>query len=152
MNSGGPLPSSSARVTCDTCGDRLLLIIAPVSIFSATHGVRHCGPRPQHGPHVTHCRTNLISSSLPQSFRLLRHNRHNRLIRHNRLSPGPAAQGSGPAARGPGTAAHGPGPMARGTWPGAQGPSFFQNGLLCQDSDRGRSVSPLRVRHSGDKL
>ena len=84
MNSGGPLPSSSTRVTCDTCGDRCLLIITHVSIYSATHYVLHCGPRPQHGPHVTHCRTNLISSSLPQSFRLLRHNRHNRLIRHNR--------------------------------------------------------------------
>ena len=56
---------------------------------------------------------NLISSSLPQSFRLLRHNRHNRLIRHNRLSPGPAAQGSGPAAQGTGPAAQGPGPAAQ---------------------------------------
>ena len=29
--------------------------------------------------------------------------------------------------------------------------SFCQKDLLCPDSDRGRSVSPLRVRHSGDK-
>ena len=30
--------------------------------------------------------------------------------------------------------------------------SFGQKDLLCPDSDRGRSVSPLRVRHSGDKV
>ena len=30
--------------------------------------------------------------------------------------------------------------------------SVFQIDLLWPDSDRGRSVSPLRVRHSGDKL
>ena len=30
--------------------------------------------------------------------------------------------------------------------------SFGQKDLLCPDSDRGRSVPPLRVRHSGDKL
>ena len=29
---------------------------------------------------------------------------------------------------------------------------FGQKHLLCPDSDRGRSVSPLRVRYSGDKL
>ena len=29
--------------------------------------------------------------------------------------------------------------------------SFCQKDLLCPDSDRGPSVSPLRVRHSGDK-
>ena len=29
--------------------------------------------------------------------------------------------------------------------------SFCQKDLLCPDSDRGHSVSPLRVRHSGDK-
>ena len=28
--------------------------------------------------------------------------------------------------------------------------SFCQKGLLCPDSDRGRSVSPLRVRYNGD--
>jgi hypothetical protein len=33
MNSGGPLPSSSTRVACDTCGDRVLFIITEVSIF-----------------------------------------------------------------------------------------------------------------------
>ena len=30
--------------------------------------------------------------------------------------------------------------------------SLCQNDLLCPDSDKGRSVSPLRVRYSGDKL
>ena len=30
--------------------------------------------------------------------------------------------------------------------------SFLQKEVLCPDSDRGRSVSPLRVRYSGDKL
>ena len=30
--------------------------------------------------------------------------------------------------------------------------SFCQKDLLCPRSDRGRSVSPLRVRHRGDKL
>ena len=30
--------------------------------------------------------------------------------------------------------------------------SFCQKDLLCPDSDRGCSVSPLRVRYSGDKL
>ena len=30
--------------------------------------------------------------------------------------------------------------------------SFFQTDLLWPDSDRGRSVSSLRVRHSRDKL
>ena len=30
--------------------------------------------------------------------------------------------------------------------------SFLQKDLLCPDSDRERSVSPLRVRYSGDKL
>merc|ERR1712023_36302 len=30
--------------------------------------------------------------------------------------------------------------------------SFLQKDVLCPDSDRERSVWPLRVRHSGDKL
>ena len=30
--------------------------------------------------------------------------------------------------------------------------SFGQKDLFCPDSDRGCSVSPLRVRHSGDKV
>ena len=30
--------------------------------------------------------------------------------------------------------------------------SFCRKELLCPDSDRGRSVSPLRVCHNGDKL
>ena len=33
-----------------------------------------------------------------------------------------------------------------------EGISFLQKDLLCLDSDRERSVSPLRVRYSGDQL
>ena len=62
------MPSSSTRVTCDTCGSPALLIITHVSIFSATYGFWHCGPRPQHGPHVTHLSKKPSSSSNPWKF------------------------------------------------------------------------------------
>ena len=95
--------------------------------------------------------------------------------------PGPRAQGPGPRAQGPRPRARpqAPGPRsivfikktycARILIEGARFPpfgfaiaeissnsnedvSFGQKDLLCPDSDRGRSVSPLRVRDSGDKL
>ena len=93
--------------------------------------------------------------------------------------PWPRAQGPGPMARGPGPKAPRPGPnvhrffkttyCARILIEGARFPPFgfaiaaissnsnedvslCRKDLLWPDSDRGRSVSPLRVRYSGDKL
>ena len=92
--------------------------------------------------------------------------------------PGPRTQGPGPGARDPGPRAPGPGPKvhrffrttycARILIEGARFPpfgfaiteissssneyaSFCQEDLSWHDSDRGRSVSPFRVGHSGDK-
>ena len=92
--------------------------------------------------------------------------------------PGRAAQGPRPRAWGPGPRARGPGPIssssvkktycARILIEGARFPpfgfaiaeissnsnedvSFCQKDLLWPDADRGRSVSPLWVRYSGDK-
>ena len=94
-------------------------------------------------------------------------------------APGPGPMGPGPMGPGPRARPHGPRPQGPGPGSrtycarilieGARFPpfglaiaeispssneyvSFCQKDLLCPHSDRGRSVSPLRVRHRGDKL